>query len=143
MNRGDPVGAVRTNNRQVGHPDLAIGALFYQADALNPSLVTGEPAADGIQEALQPNQSEIDASAIKFPDLAQLNQVRQLSAAELRDRIASSNLQTMPVSLYKLFSERLAFSENISLPHPKGAFSGWLQIRVTGHTLVTVGSTSA
>ena len=42
----------------------------------------GLPLPDGIQEALQPNQSEIDASAIKFPDLAQLNQVRQLELAE-------------------------------------------------------------
>jgi rhodanese-related sulfurtransferase len=49
------------------------------------------PLPDGIQEALQPNQSDIDAGALKFPTLSQLNQVRQLSAAELRDRIASSN----------------------------------------------------
>jgi sulfur dioxygenase len=51
----------------------------------------GLPLPDGIQEALQPNQSDIDAGALKFPTLSQLNQVRQLSAAELRDRIASSN----------------------------------------------------
>jgi len=51
----------------------------------------GLPLPEGIQEALQPNQSDIDAGALKFPTLAQLNQVRQLSAAELRERIASSN----------------------------------------------------
>jgi rhodanese-related sulfurtransferase len=51
----------------------------------------GLPLPDGIQEALQPNQSDLDAGALKFPTLAQLNQVRQLTAAELRDRIAGSN----------------------------------------------------
>jgi glyoxylase-like metal-dependent hydrolase (beta-lactamase superfamily II)/rhodanese-related sulfurtransferase len=51
----------------------------------------GLPLPDGIQEALQPNQSDLDAGALKFPTLSQLNQVRQLRAAELRDRIASSN----------------------------------------------------
>jgi len=51
----------------------------------------GLPLPDSIQEALQPNQSDIDASALKFPALSLLNQVRQLSATELRDRIASSN----------------------------------------------------
>ena len=51
----------------------------------------GLPLPKGIQEALQPNQSDLDAGALKFPTLAQLNQVRQLSPAELRDWIAGSN----------------------------------------------------
>ena len=51
----------------------------------------GLPLPDGIQEALQPNQSDLDASALKFPTLSQLNQVRQMSAAELRDRLAGAN----------------------------------------------------
>ena len=51
----------------------------------------GLPLPDGIQEALQPNRSDLDAGALKFPTLSQLNQVRQLSAVELRDRIASAN----------------------------------------------------
>ena len=51
----------------------------------------GLPLPEGIQEALQPNQSDLDAGALKFPTLAQLNQVRQLSAAQLHDRIASAN----------------------------------------------------
>src|SRR5271155_2996083 len=51
----------------------------------------GLPLPDGIQEALQPNQSDVDAGALKFPPLAQLNQVNQLTAAELRDRITGSN----------------------------------------------------
>jgi rhodanese-related sulfurtransferase len=51
----------------------------------------GLPLPDGIQESLQPNQSDLDAGTLKFPTLSQLNQVRQLSAVELRDRIASSD----------------------------------------------------
>jgi sulfur dioxygenase len=51
----------------------------------------GLPLPDGIQEALQPNQSDIDATALKFPTLAQLNEVRQLSAPELNARIADAN----------------------------------------------------
>lgn len=55
----------------------------------------GLPLPDGIQEALQPNQSDVDPAMLKFPTLAQLNQVRQLSAMELRDRLASSNPPTL------------------------------------------------
>ena len=55
----------------------------------------GLPLPDGIQESLQPNQSDVDPGALKFPTLAQLNQVRQLSAVELRDRLASSNPPTL------------------------------------------------
>jgi sulfur dioxygenase len=51
----------------------------------------GLPLPDGIQEALQPNESDIDASALKFPTLAQLNEVHQLSAPELKARIAGAN----------------------------------------------------
>ena len=47
----------------------------------------GLPLPDGIQESLQPNQSEIDASAIAFPNLAQLNQVASSMRAEVRARI--------------------------------------------------------
>ena len=43
----------------------------------------GLPLPDGIQEALQPNQTEIDSTAIAFPTLAQLNQVRQLDPSVL------------------------------------------------------------
>lgn len=50
----------------------------------------GLPLPDGIQEALQPNQSEVEAGQIKFPDLAQLNGVRQLTAPELRERMAGA-----------------------------------------------------
>ena len=50
----------------------------------------GLPLPDGIQEALQPNQSEVEAGQIKFPDLAQLNGVRQLTAPDLRERMAGA-----------------------------------------------------
>jgi sulfur dioxygenase len=50
----------------------------------------GLPLPDGIQEALQPNQSEIEAASIHFPTLAQLNSVRQLSPAEVAARIAGT-----------------------------------------------------
>jgi sulfur dioxygenase len=50
----------------------------------------GLPLPDTIQEVLQPNQSEIDASSIKFPPLAQLNAVRQIEATELQRMLSSS-----------------------------------------------------
>jgi sulfur dioxygenase len=50
----------------------------------------GLPLPDGIQEALQPNQSDVDSSALSFPNLAQLNQVRQIDASELKDRLATA-----------------------------------------------------
>jgi sulfur dioxygenase len=48
------------------------------------------PMPDKIQEVLQPNQSAIDDDKTKFPDLAELNRVRQLSADEVRTMLASS-----------------------------------------------------
>jgi len=62
-----------------------------RSDYVNLMNNLGLPLPDGIQESLQPNQSDVDPGALKFPTLAQLNQVRQLSAVELRDRLASSN----------------------------------------------------
>jgi sulfur dioxygenase len=62
-----------------------------RSDYINLMNNLGLPLPDGIQESLQPNESDVDPGALKFPTLAQLNQVRQLSAAELRDRLASSN----------------------------------------------------
>jgi glyoxylase-like metal-dependent hydrolase (beta-lactamase superfamily II)/rhodanese-related sulfurtransferase len=41
------------------------------------------PMPEKIQEVLQPNQSAIDDDKAKFPDLAELNQVRQLGADEV------------------------------------------------------------
>jgi sulfur dioxygenase len=42
---------------------------------------------DKIQEALQANQSAIDDDSVKFPDLTQLNGIRQIAAAELDARL--------------------------------------------------------
>ena len=50
----------------------------------------GLPLPEGIQEALQPNQTEIEAAAIHFPTLAQLNSVRQLSPAEIARGLGSA-----------------------------------------------------
>ena len=51
----------------------------------------GLPLPEGIQEALQPNQSEIESSMMHFPTLAQLNSVRQLTAGEVAARLAASS----------------------------------------------------
>ena len=48
------------------------------------------PLPDKIQEVLQPNQSAIDDDKAKFPDLTQLNRVRQLTADEVGVRLASA-----------------------------------------------------
>lgn len=44
----------------------------------------GLPLPDKIQEVLQPNQSALEDDALKFPTLAQLNEVRQLDPEEVR-----------------------------------------------------------
>ena len=49
------------------------------------------PMPDKIQEVLQPNQSAIDDDKTKFPDLMELNKVRQLNAGEVHDMLGSSN----------------------------------------------------
>jgi rhodanese-related sulfurtransferase len=51
----------------------------------------GLPLPDKIQEALQPNQSAIEDDSMRFPDLSQLNQVRQLSPREVSEWIGSAN----------------------------------------------------
>jgi len=43
----------------------------------------GLPLPDNIQEVLQPNQSAVDDDRFRFPTLAELNQVRQLSPAQV------------------------------------------------------------
>jgi glyoxylase-like metal-dependent hydrolase (beta-lactamase superfamily II)/rhodanese-related sulfurtransferase len=47
------------------------------------------PLPDKIQEVLQPNQSAIEDDRTRFPDLAELDRVRQLSATEVSDWLAS------------------------------------------------------
>ena len=48
------------------------------------------PMPDKIQEVLQPNQSAIEDDKTKFPDLAELNRVRQLTSPEVAAMLASS-----------------------------------------------------
>jgi sulfur dioxygenase len=48
------------------------------------------PMPDKIQEVLQPNQSAIDDDKAKFPGLAELNRVRQLTADEVNTLLGSS-----------------------------------------------------
>lgn len=51
----------------------------------------GLPLPDKIQEALQSNQSAIEDDSVKFPDVVQLGHVHQVTAAELRDRLAGGS----------------------------------------------------
>jgi len=48
----------------------------------------GLPLPDKIQESLLSNQSAIEDDSMKFPDVAQLNQVHQITVSELRERLA-------------------------------------------------------
>ena len=48
------------------------------------------PLPENIQEVLQPNQSAIDDDKTKFPDLTQLNSVRQLSADAVGARLSGA-----------------------------------------------------
>ncbi len=47
----------------------------------------GMPLPEKIQEALQSNESAIDDDTVKFPSLAQLAQVKQLTPRELHERL--------------------------------------------------------
>jgi len=49
------------------------------------------PMPDKIQEVLQPNQTAIDDDRAKFPDLAELNRVRQLAADEVGAMLGQSD----------------------------------------------------
>ena len=49
------------------------------------------PMPDKIQEVLQPNQSAIEDDRTKFPDLAELNRVRQLTAADVQAMLQASD----------------------------------------------------
>jgi sulfur dioxygenase len=47
----------------------------------------GLPLPDKIQESLQANQSAIDDDSIKFPDVAKLTAIKQVTVGELQERI--------------------------------------------------------
>jgi sulfur dioxygenase len=49
------------------------------------------PMPEKIQEVLQPNQTAIDDDKAKFPDLTELNKVRQLGADEVSRLLAGTN----------------------------------------------------
>ncbi|MDB5107434.1 MAG: fold metallo-hydrolase [Candidatus Binatus sp.] len=66
------------------NPRLASKTRAAYVDLMNH---LGLPLPDGIQEAMQPNQSDVDSSAFAFPNLAQLSGVRQLSTGELVARL--------------------------------------------------------
>jgi rhodanese-related sulfurtransferase len=83
-----------------GHTSSTIG----EEKRLNPRLVGKSrdayvelmnnlhlPLPDKIQEALQANESAIEDDSIKFPSFAQLNQVLQLTPAQVRERALSGN----------------------------------------------------
>ncbi|MCC7484838.1 MAG: MBL fold metallo-hydrolase [Burkholderiales bacterium] len=49
------------------------------------------PLPDKIQEVLQPNQTAIDDDRTKFPDLVELNRVRQFTVEEVASQLAAQN----------------------------------------------------
>ena len=49
------------------------------------------PMPEKIQEVLQPNQTAIDDDRAKFPDLAELNRVRQMNAEEVSRLLGATN----------------------------------------------------
>ena len=51
MNRGDAVGAVRADDRQVGHPNLALGTLLHETYALDAPFVVGKACSNLIEQA--------------------------------------------------------------------------------------------
>jgi sulfur dioxygenase len=51
----------------------------------------GLPLPDNIQEVLQPNQSAVDDDRLRYPTLAELNQVRQLSSHQVKLLTESPN----------------------------------------------------
>ena len=69
---------VGDNQREFSAEDAFIAKPF------TPAVFVGK-----IQEVLQPNQTAIDDDRAKFPDLAQLSRVRQLSAAEVNSLLAT------------------------------------------------------
>ena len=84
--RGNTCSTVGCEKRQ--NPRIA-GRTRQQYIALMASL--NFPMPDKIQEVLQPNQTAIDDDRTKFPDLTELNQVRQLTAEKVSALIASAN----------------------------------------------------
>jgi sulfur dioxygenase len=51
----------------------------------------GLPLPDKIQEALLANQTAIEDDSMKFPEVAQLNAIHQITVPQLQDRLAAGN----------------------------------------------------
>ncbi|MGH7836393.1 MAG: MBL fold metallo-hydrolase, partial [Candidatus Binataceae bacterium] len=82
-NHSSTIGVERTSNPRVaGHT---------RAEYIDIMKNLGLALPDKIQEALQANQSAIEDDSVKFPDLSQLNAIRQISAAELEARLRAGN----------------------------------------------------
>ena len=84
--RGNTCSTIGQEKKQ--NPRIA-GRTREQYVALMASL--NFPMPEKIQEVLQPNQSAIDDDKTKFPDLTELNRVRQLTAEEVSAMTASTN----------------------------------------------------
>ncbi|HEX6065527.1 MAG TPA: MBL fold metallo-hydrolase [Longimicrobiales bacterium] len=82
-NTHSTIGQEKKNNPRVA------GRTREQYVALMASL--NFPMPDKIQEVLQPNQSAIDDDKTKFPDLTELNKVRQLTAPEVHAMLKTEN----------------------------------------------------
>jgi glyoxylase-like metal-dependent hydrolase (beta-lactamase superfamily II)/rhodanese-related sulfurtransferase len=82
-NSHSTIGQEKTSNPRVA------GRTREQYVALMASL--NFPMPDKIQEVLQPNQTAIDDDRTKFPDLSELNRVRQLTATEVAVMMASDH----------------------------------------------------
>lgn len=78
-----------TIGREKAHNPRIAGRTREEYVALMASL--NFPLPDKIQEVLQPNQSAIDDDMTKFPDLTQLNHVRQLSAEDVSLRLHAAS----------------------------------------------------
>ena len=82
MDRGHAVGAVRADDGQVGHADLALGAFLDQAHALHAALVAGkagahvvqQPAVDLVDDLQVPRQQHLEPGDRPF--LQRLGQQR-------------------------------------------------------------------
>jgi glyoxylase-like metal-dependent hydrolase (beta-lactamase superfamily II)/rhodanese-related sulfurtransferase len=82
-NTHSTIGQEKKTNPRIG------GRTREQYVALMASL--NFPMPDKIQEVLQPNQSAIDDDKTRFPDLTELNKVRQLTAPEVHAMLESTS----------------------------------------------------
>ena len=88
MDGGDAVGAVRADDGEIGHPDLALAALLDEAHARDPALVAGkarphllEEAAVDLEDDLEvPRQQQLEPA--QRPLLQGLGQQRVVRVGE-------------------------------------------------------------